>query len=208
MKLTREQAEGHIQAGRSVAFRPKDGATRVIEKPASRKEQAAMPPEDARGTYLLLRDDKGNLTRAGMVHAIESGGSVAVDGNLFESIDDLPTEADLAKGDRQRAEQVRAGLLAQREALDKELAKVQVPEETAEASEEEDEEEETSEPEPKPERKPRARRARQTPPEGQDVQKDQPAPKEEAPQQQPQPGAGESRSPGLFGGLEPTHPEE
>jgi hypothetical protein len=207
MKLTREQAEGHIQAGRSVAFRPKDGASRVIEKPVSRKEQAAMPPEDAKGTYLLLRDDKGNLTRAGMVHAIESGGSVAVDGNLFESIDDLPSEADLAKGDRQRAEQVRAGLLAQREALDKELAKVQVPEETVEASEEEDEEEETSEPKPppQPERKPRARRARQTPPEGQDVQKDQPAPKEEA---QQQPGAGESRSPGLFGGLEPTHPEE
>jgi hypothetical protein len=143
VKISREDAEKHLRAGRPVAFYPDEGAPRTLDPPAGRRagkrERVPLPAEDAEGQYLLLRDEKGALTRAGMEHAIRTGGAVMHDGDVIESVDDLPSEAELARGDERRTEQVRqsldaqmAALAAQRAALDRE---------------EEEEEEEEEEPE-------------------------------------------------------------
>jgi hypothetical protein len=66
----------------------------------------------------------GKLTRAGMEQAIKDGGSVMYKGKILTSLDQLPSEADLAAGDSQRESQARENLLKQKDAIDKELAKI------------------------------------------------------------------------------------
>jgi len=115
MKIDRKQAEEHVNAGRPVAFLAKDQPARTLQVPegGKRATRARMPAEEEEGDYLLLRDEKGNLTRAGMEHALNMGGSVMLDGKLIEHRDDLPTEAELAKGDERREAAVREALDAQ-----------------------------------------------------------------------------------------------
>jgi len=48
-----------------------------------------------------------------MEHALNMGGSVMLDGKLIEHRDDLPTEAELARGDERREAAVREALDAQ-----------------------------------------------------------------------------------------------
>ena len=115
MKIDRKQAEEHVNAGRPVAFLAKDQPARTLQVPegGKRATRARMPSEEEEGDYLLLRDEKGNLTRAGMEHALNTGGSVMLDGRLIEHRDDLPTEAELARGDERREAAVREALDAQ-----------------------------------------------------------------------------------------------
>lgn len=72
----------------------------------------------------------GKLTRAGMEQAIKDGGSVIYRkpgdkaSKVLTSLAELPTEADLAAGDSQKESQARENLLRQKDAIDKELAKI------------------------------------------------------------------------------------
>lgn len=128
MKISREQAEEHLNAGRPVAFQPQgEQPPRTLQVPEGGKRavKARLPGQDEPGEYVLLRDEKGNLTRAGMEQVMRDGGTVMIDGKLIEHRDDLPSEADLAKGDERRAAQVRdaydariAELMAERSKLD------------------------------------------------------------------------------------------
>jgi hypothetical protein len=46
-----------------------------------------------------MYDKQGNITREGAEKVIREGGSVAIKGKLYSSIDKLPNEADFAAGD-------------------------------------------------------------------------------------------------------------
>lgn len=130
MKLTREQADAHLQAGRPVAFVPEQGPVRTLQVPEGgrRAVRTKLPPEDEEGEFLLLRDEKGDLTRAGMEHVLREGGSVLLDGRQIEHLDDLPTEADLARGDERRTAAVREQLDRQMAELAAQRARLDTPE--------------------------------------------------------------------------------
>lgn len=49
---------------------------------------------------MSIYDEKGRITRAGAEQVIREGGSVAIGGKLYQSIDKLPNEAEFAKGDK------------------------------------------------------------------------------------------------------------
>ena len=62
------------------------------------------------------------LTRSGMEQIIKGGGSVMLDdGRIISSVGDLPTEAQLAKGDARSEAAAKSALLAQRAAIDAQL---------------------------------------------------------------------------------------
>ena len=96
------------------------GGGRPTREVRSLKEMPPEPGDDYDGPpleYHRLRDDHGNWTRAGMEHAIRSGGSVMHRGQVIERIEDLPDEAELAAGDAPRLE-------AQAKRIDAEIAKL------------------------------------------------------------------------------------
>jgi hypothetical protein len=66
----------------------------------------------------------GKLTYEGMQEVIKAGGSVLINGSLIAHEAGLPSEATIAKGDAAREEIARKNLLAQRAALDAELARL------------------------------------------------------------------------------------
>lgn len=85
---------------------------------------------------------KSHMDRATMVHLVESGQTVLVParvsidaqgnrlyppGRIVSRVEDLPTEADLAQEDPQAQEALARRLIAQREALDRQLAQLPVP---------------------------------------------------------------------------------
>ena len=78
---------------------------------------------DAQKAATPDRERDGKLTRAGMEAAIRDGGSVQMsDGSVISKIEDLPTDATLAKGDATEEARVRAELEAQRAVIDAQLA--------------------------------------------------------------------------------------
>jgi hypothetical protein len=79
---------------------------------------------------------QGMLTRRQMEDVIRRGGSVMFHGGtvggvtetrVIDRIEDLPSEADLAGDDEARRQQARAEIVARRQALDAELAKLEAP---------------------------------------------------------------------------------
>lgn len=83
------------------------------------------------------RDAQGRLTRSGMEQVIQSGGSVLhthvtpLEGGharhqsrIISKIEELPSHADLAKGDKQLSDAARLKLMAERQRIDSELAKL------------------------------------------------------------------------------------
>jgi hypothetical protein len=64
-------------------------------------------------------------TREELEAAINEGGSVLVGGKIITRLEDLPSEADLAKGDEVKEAAARKGLEDQVKALQAELAKLQ-----------------------------------------------------------------------------------
>jgi hypothetical protein len=70
------------------------------------------------------RDAQGRLTRAGMESVLRRGESVLLGDRVITRLEDLPDEADLAAGDEARLASAREALVAQRDALDKQLVKL------------------------------------------------------------------------------------
>jgi hypothetical protein len=166
MKINRQQAEQHLKEGRPVAFYPEEGPHRTLDPGAVEGRRGSrnvnLPGEDEAGQYLLVRDEKGNLTRAGMEHVLRSGGTVLLDGELLESAADLPSEADLAKGDAQRTAQVRQAIDNQIATLQQQRTQLEAPSEGIQQPTAQQQERQEEPPRPTP---PLAFR----PPEGQDV---------------------------------------
>jgi hypothetical protein len=131
MKINRDEARQHLQAGRPVAFRTPDGQGRTLTLQFGRKAVQALPPEDVEGTYHLMRDEQGNLTRAGMEQVIREGGSVMHQGlalgEVIESIEDLPDEVDLVKGNERARKALAESLDAQLVALTAQRARLDAP---------------------------------------------------------------------------------
>lgn len=64
-----------------------------------------------------MPDTNGYLTRAEMEAVLNSGGSVFHGGSHYLTLASLPGEVDLAKGDVEREARAKEALLAQRDAL-------------------------------------------------------------------------------------------
>lgn len=73
------------------------------------------------------RDARGRLTRAGMEAVLRRGESLLLGDRVINRVEDLPDEADLAAGDEARTARAREALLAQKEAVEKQLAKLDAP---------------------------------------------------------------------------------
>lgn len=112
MHINRQQAEQHLRAGRPVAFRARSAPPRTITPPGGRRAPE-LPDEDVEGEYVLLRDEQGDLTHAGMEHVIAEGGSVMLNGTVIESVDDLPDEAQLVAGKQAQEEALARSLDSQ-----------------------------------------------------------------------------------------------
>ena len=67
-------------------------------------------------------DEKGRLTRKGAEQVIAAGGTVHHNNTFYGPGSQLPSEAEFAKGDPKAEAAARERLLAQRKALDAELA--------------------------------------------------------------------------------------
>lgn len=95
------------------------------EQPAEVIQQT-LPPgvTQTSAPGLPERDSKGKLTRRGMEHVIAAGGSVLHGGRSISKLHELPSAADLAKGNAALTESTRDALLAERDRLDRELAKL------------------------------------------------------------------------------------
>ncbi len=74
-----------------------------------------------------MYDKTGKLTRAGAEQIIAEGGSVSINGNLYTSVENLPSEADFAKGDQDAENAARENLLRQQKAIEEQLAKLNAP---------------------------------------------------------------------------------
>ncbi len=64
------------------------------------------------------------LSRKQMEKVIAGGGSVMVEGRVISKVGDLPPESELAKGDAQRSEEYRQTLIARRDEIEAELARL------------------------------------------------------------------------------------
>jgi hypothetical protein len=116
MKIPLEEVKPAVKAGAVVHVAGQDY-----------RKGDRIPEEFPEGVEhgLIVRDERGNLTRAGMEKIIRDGGSVMDrNGIIMERLDQLPDEAEMVKGheEQERAlaesldEQI-AGLAAQRSKL-------------------------------------------------------------------------------------------
>jgi hypothetical protein len=108
-KNERHEIEHKVARGQQFVVKGERLVSSVAEIPQDDKELGTLKP---------ARDERGQLTRDAMVATINAGGSVIHGGELITNVDDLPTEAELAKGDAEREKQVAA-------ALDDQIAKLQ-----------------------------------------------------------------------------------
>jgi hypothetical protein len=88
-----------------------------------------LPKDWPEGTEhaVILRDDRGRLTRAGMEQALREGGSVMIGEVIVERVEDLPDEADLVKHDEVQRARVAASLDDQIAELQRQKAKLSDP---------------------------------------------------------------------------------
>jgi hypothetical protein len=57
-----------------------------------------------------MYDDKGNITRAGAEQVIRGGGSVSINGKLYQTVESLPDESVFAAGNPKAEADARAKL--------------------------------------------------------------------------------------------------
>jgi hypothetical protein len=93
--------------------------------PASAAPAPVSQPAAAAGPAPHYRE--GKLTRAGMEHAIRTGGSVTINGAVINTLDRLPTEVDLARGDDVAEAAALENINRQRAALDAQEASLKAP---------------------------------------------------------------------------------
>jgi hypothetical protein len=124
MRINRDEARAHLQAGRTVAFRTGQGPGTTITPQVGKRATQNLPAEDVEGNYFLLRDESGNLTRAGMEQALREGGAVMYHGNVIETVDDLPDEVELVKGNERARKALADSLDAQLAALSTQRARL------------------------------------------------------------------------------------
>lgn len=74
------------------------------------------------------RDERGNLTHAGMEAVIAAGGSVLHNGKVVTDLGNLPSEVDMARGDAEREKQLAAALDDQIARLQQQKAMLKQPE--------------------------------------------------------------------------------
>lgn len=116
----------------SESATPSKGGTTVVVSPSELPAQSVPQPATARpprpatvttgGAVRPHHYREGKLTREGMVHVINSGGSVVHEGKIYNSLATLPTEADLAKDDIDAQKTARANINRRRAELDAEEA--------------------------------------------------------------------------------------
>lgn len=82
-------------------------------------EAASAPP-----TAEPERDSDHRLTRRGMEAVIRAGGSVMHNGRFVSRVEELPSQADLAKGNPEMERATRASLQQHRDYIDAEIAKL------------------------------------------------------------------------------------
>lgn len=68
-----------------------------------------------------MYDEKGRLTREGAINQIKAGGSVLINGKLYNKVENLPGEADFAKGDTTAEDSARESLLKQKADIEAQL---------------------------------------------------------------------------------------
>jgi hypothetical protein len=122
-KMTRAQIKEALGRGEHVAV----GAHVLRRNPRTLRADPgdlalafASPPDPERPDEfeaVTVRAADGRLTRAGMEHAIRSGGSVLWGGEVVTDLADLPDEVGLAEGDRER-------LRAHAEGIDRQIAEL------------------------------------------------------------------------------------
>lgn len=87
-----------------------------------------LPPVPTEGDDSLegvvIRDATGKLTHAGMEWTIRQGGSVMIGGEVITSLDALPTEAELVRGNEAAEAALSASLDAQIAALSAQKASI------------------------------------------------------------------------------------
>jgi hypothetical protein len=117
--MNRKQIEDAVKRGEHVAVGPivlrRDP---VSLRPDAATTQAAFatpadPEKPDEFEAVIVRGADGKLTRAGMEHAIRHGGSVMIEGTSITSLDGLPDEVELARGDEERLAAFTAALDAQ-----------------------------------------------------------------------------------------------
>jgi hypothetical protein len=111
------------------------GLTEALERgehvgvgPNVHRRARELPPVPAEGDDnlegVVIRDAAGKLTHAGMEWTIRNGGSVMLGGQVITSLDDLPSEAELVKGNEAAEAALAASLDAQIAALSAQRASV------------------------------------------------------------------------------------
>lgn len=120
MQVERDEAIALLRRGIPVLATGPVGTPSGVRELRSAKDVPREPDDTHEGRPLefhRLRDDSGNWTRAGMEHAIRSGGSVMHRGTVIERVEDLPGEAELAAADQTR-------LRAEAERIDGQIAEL------------------------------------------------------------------------------------
>jgi hypothetical protein len=95
MKVSRQEALRLVKRGIPVVATGGGNPPREVRKadelPAEPAEAYDGPPLE----FNRLRDDRGNLTRAGMLHAINQGGSVRHGGDTLTRADQVPDDDEI-----------------------------------------------------------------------------------------------------------------
>jgi hypothetical protein len=111
------------------------GLTEALERgehvgvgPNVHRRARELPPVPAEGDDnlegVVIRDAAGKLTHAGMEWTIQHGGGVMIGGQVITRLDDLPSEAELARGNEAAEAALAASLDAQIAALSAQRASV------------------------------------------------------------------------------------
>jgi hypothetical protein len=115
-RMSREDAQAALKRGEHLAV----GAT--VYRRGDRLPAPPPGPEgeepDASLEAVVVRDADGHLTRAGMEHALKSGGSVMIGGEVITDAERLPSEEEWA-AHREARQQAAA------DALDAQIASLQ-----------------------------------------------------------------------------------
>lgn len=133
-RMTREAVEASLKRGEHVGTA--GGA--VLRKGADLRPHFTADEDGGRTTEIpavVVRDEHGNITRAGMEHALRSGGSVLYGGEVHTSLDTLPDEIELAEHDEKAKAAIAASIDQQIAALTAQRARATAPAATKNRSE-------------------------------------------------------------------------
>jgi hypothetical protein len=124
-KMTRQQAEQALARGEHLAVAGRHVTHKRDLPPRTVAPDGTPGPDELEA--VVARTPDGKLTHAGMRHAIEHGGSVLHQGEVLTSLEQLPTEADLARGNDQQTQAVAQSIDQQIAALQQQRARLALP---------------------------------------------------------------------------------